>query len=370
MAPPPPDQTSTTSDASGGSEAIHSDEPPLKGLPSNVTYSDLIARNKRNSVFLILLMNVLITSFCGALGVILVALGESSAGQDPQAQSQGLQVAPLLGGFVFGAVIGLVIAILATIWSWFSGSNAILRMTGSREIAKPDDPQLFNVVEELSIAAGIPMPKVYLIDDPAMNAFATGRDPEHGVVAITTGLRKMLNRDELAAVIAHEISHIRHFDIRLGMLMATLAGIIIFAADAGTRVAFYSAMFGGGSRGGRSGGGGGNPLAIIIVVVAVIFAILAPLCAMVVRFAMSRQREYLADAGAVELTRYPDGLIGALRKLGGCRQPLRHVGQSTAPLFMVNPLKRKVRTGRHDASTVFSTHPPLTDRIRRIQALK
>ena len=113
-----------------------------------------------------------------------------------------------------------------------------------------------------------------------------------------------------------------------------------------------------------------NTTGWIIVVVAVIFAILAPLCAMVVRFAMSRQREYLADAGAVELTRYPDGLIGALRKLGGCRQPLRHVGQSTAPLFMVNPLKRKVRTGRHDASTVFSTHPPLTDRIQRIQALK
>ena len=142
-------------------------------------------------------------------------------------------------------------------------------------------------------------------------------------------------------------------------------------SDAGARVAFYSAMFGGGGgRGNRGGGGGGNPLAIVIVVLAIVFAILAPFCAMLVRFAMSRQREYLADAGAVELTRYPDGLIGALKKLGGHREPLRHVGQSTAPLFIVNPLKRAVRSGRHDASTVFSTHPPLTERIQRLQALK
>ncbi|MAJ46091.1 MAG: hypothetical protein CBC35_02175 [Planctomycetes bacterium TMED75] len=359
---PPP----SPSDSAG---AVHDEQAPLKGLPANVTYTGLIARNKRNSAFLILLMNVLITCFCGAIGIIIVAFGESA--DTTNSQQQGLQVAPLMMGFLVGAVFGVVIAVIATIWSWFGGSAAILRMTGAREISKPDDPRLFNVVEELSIAAGIPMPKVYLIEDPAMNAFATGRDPEHGVVAITTGLRKMLTRDELAGVIAHEISHIRHYDIRLGMLMATLAGIIIFAADAGTRVAFYSAMFGGGGgRSSRGGGGGSNPLAIVIVVLAVIFAILAPLCAMLVRFAMSRQREFLADAGAVELTRYPDGLIGALGKLGGHRQPLQHVGQSTAPLFIVNPLKRAVRSGRHDASTVFSTHPPLTERIQRLRALK
>jgi heat shock protein HtpX len=360
-APPAP------SDSDG---AVHDEQEPLKGLPTNVTYSGLIARNKRNSAFLILMMNVLITGFGGAVGIIIVAFSDSSGSSD--SQSQGLQVAPLVSGFVVGAIFGIVVAIIATIWSWFGGSAAILRMTGSREIVKSDDPQLFNVVEELSIAAGIPMPRVYLIDDPAMNAFATGRDPKNGVVAITTGLRKSLSRDELAGVIAHEISHIRHYDIRLGMLMATLAGIIIFMSDAGTRVAFYSAMFGGGGRSSRggSGGGGANPLAIVIVVLAIIFAILAPVCAMVVRFAMSRQREFLADAGAVELTRYPDGLIGALKKLGGHRQPLRHVGQSTAPLFIVNPLKRAVRSGRHDASTVFSTHPPLTERIQRLSALK
>jgi heat shock protein HtpX len=218
------------------------------------------------------------------------------------------------------------------------------------------------------------MPAIYMIDDPGLNAFATGRDPEHAAVAITSGLRSALTRDELAGVMAHEISHIRHYDIRLGMLMATLAGIIVFAADVGSRAAFYGVLFGGGGRrgggGGRSGGSGGaNPLVIVIIVLAVVFAVLAPLCGMLVRFAMSRQREFLADAGAVELTRYPDGLVSALQKLGNCRQPLRHVGKSTAPLFIVNPMKAAVSKGRHDASTAFSTHPALSERIQRIKAL-
>lgn len=347
---------------------IHHDHEPISGYPGNLTFNDLIARNKRNSAFLMLLMIVIITLFGSSVGVIIVALGGGYS-------EEGIQMAPIIGGIVFGAVIGLVIAIIATIWSWVGGANAILRMTGSREIEKKDDPQLFNVVEELSIAGGIPMPKVYLIDDPALNAFATGRDPEHAAVAITKGLRSELSRDELAAVMAHEISHIRHYDIRLGMLMATLAGIVVFAADVGGRAAFYGTLFGGGRRGGGGGGrgggsGGANPLVIIIIIVAVVFAILAPLCAMLVRFAMSRQREFLADAGAVELTRYPDGLVGALRKLGACRQPLKHVGKSTAPLFIVNPLKAAVRQGRHDASTAFSTHPALSERIQRITALE
>tara|TARA_B100001059_G_scaffold215829_1_gene233689 strand:- start:799 stop:1899 length:1101 start_codon:yes stop_codon:yes gene_type:complete len=352
--------------------AVHEEREPLKGFPDNLTYTDLIARNKRNSALIVLIMFLLITFFGASIGAILAAWGGSSQQTgDGGYESTGLQLGTVVMGLIAGGVIGVFVAILATLWSWFSGSNAILRMTGAKQIQKSDDPQLFNVVEELSIAAGIPMPGVYLISDPGMNAFATGRDPAHGVVAITTGLRSNLNRDELAGVMAHEISHIRHYDIRLGMLMATLAGIIIFAADAGTRMAFYGALFGGGGRGNRnSGGGGANPLAILIVVLAVIFAILAPICAVMVRFAMSRQREYLADAGAVELTRYPQGLVGALKKLGAQRQPLRHVGQSTAPLFIVNPLKKAVRGGRHDVSTAFSTHPPLTDRIARIQALE
>ena len=357
--------------ADPANRAVHEEREPLKGFPPNVTYTDLIARNKRNSALIVVMMFLLITFFGASVGAILAAWGGSSQSNSGGGyESTGLQLGTVVTGLVAGGVIGTFVAVIATLWSWFSGSNAILRMTGAKEIQKSDDPQLFNVVEELSIAAGIPMPGVYLISDPGMNAFATGRDPAHGVVAITTGLRANLNRDELAGVMAHEISHIRHYDIRLGMLMATLAGIIIFAADAGTRVAFYSAVFGGGGRSNRSSGGGANPLAILIVVVAVIFAILAPICAVMVRFAMSRQREYLADAGAVELTRYPQGLVGALRKLGAQRKPLQHVGQSTAPPFIVNPLKKAVRGGRHDISTAFSTHPPLSDRISRLQALE
>lgn len=345
---------------------IHHDHAVLNGYPGNLTFTDLIARNKRNSTFLMMLMILIITLFGSSVGVIIVALSQGYS-------EEGVQMEAIVGGIVFGGVIGLIAAIIATIWSWVGGASAILRMTGSREIQKKDDPQLFNVVEELSIAGGIPMPRVFLIDDPALNAFATGRDPEHAAVAITAGLRSQLSRDELAGVMAHEISHIRHYDIRLGMLMATLAGIVVFAADVGGRAAFYGTIFGGGRRGGggRGGGSGGsNPLVIIIIVIAVVFAILAPLCAMLVRFAMSRQREFLADAGAVELTRYPDGLIGALRKLGASRQPLRHVGKSTAPLFIVNPLKAAVQQGRHDASTAFSTHPALSERLQRIAALE
>ena len=349
-----------------GDGAIHEELPALKGLPANLTFNDLIARNKRNSTFLVFVMLFLITLFGSSIGVIVVAWGESY-------NEEGIQMPSIVGGIVVGGIIGMVVALIATLWSWYGGSNAILRMTGSKPLRKEDDPQLFNVVEELSIAGGVPMPAVYMIDDPGLNAFATGRDPEHAAVAITSGLRAKLTRDELAGVMAHEISHIRHYDIRLGMLMATLAGIIVFAADVGSRAAFYGVLFGGGGRrggGGRSGNSGGaNPLVIVIIVLAVIFAILAPLCGMLVRFAMSRQREFLADAGAVELTRYPDGLVSALNKLGSCREPLRHVGKSTAPLFIVNPMKAAVSKGRHDASTAFSTHPALSERIQRIKAL-
>ena len=346
-------------------KVVHQDLPPPRGLPENITFNDLIARNKRSSALLVALMVVIIILFGSAVGVILVAWSGGQA-------ENGIQVEALVAGAVVGGVLGVVASVVASVWSWFGGANAILRMTGSREIGKADDPQLFNVVEELALAGGLPLPRICVIDDPSLNAFATGRDPEHAAVAITSGLRRRLSRDELAGVMAHELSHIKHYDIRLGMLMATLAGIIVFAADAGGRAAYYSFLFGGRrGGGGRSGGGGGaNPLVIVIIVIAVIFAIVAPLCAMLVRFAMSRQREYLADAGAVELTRYPDGLIGALKKLENCRQPLRHVGKSTAPLFIVNPLKAAVRRGRHDASNAFSTHPPLSERIQRLRALK
>jgi heat shock protein HtpX len=238
-------------------------------------------------------------------------------------------------------------------------------MAGAQQIQKSDDPQLFNVVEELAISGGMPLPAIYLIADDSLNAFATGRDPEHAAVAITTGLRRELTRDELAGVMAHEMAHIRHYDIRLAMLMATLAGAIVFAADLARQVAFRTPHRTSSSR----GKGGNNPAAIIIVVLALLLIILAPIVATVIRLAISRQREYLADAGAVDLTRNPEGLIGALEKLNACRKPLKVVNQALAPLFIVNPLKSAVMKGKHDASSIFHTHPPLHDRVARLQAL-
>ncbi len=329
--------------------------PAVRAYPPNVTYANLIAENRRKSALLIAGMIGLLMLLGAAIAALVVGSGRSEV---------------LLPSLLTGAVAAGVVGGLLSLWSWYGGANAILRMAGAQEIEKRDDPQLFNIVEELAIAGGMPLPKVYLIPDQSLNAFATGRDPEHAAVAITTGLRARLTRDELAGVMAHELAHIRHFDIRLAMLMATLAGLVVFASDVARRIAFHGGGIGGGSgRSSRSDSKGGNPLAIIIIVLALVLIILAPIVATVIRLALSRQREYLADAGAVELTRYPQGLIGALRKLHDCRQPLRVVNQAIAPLFIVNPLKRAVERGRHDVSSVFLTHPPLCERIARLEAL-
>ncbi|MDZ4754375.1 MAG: M48 family metallopeptidase [Phycisphaerae bacterium] len=340
-------------DSDGGSVdggAVHGDRPPIRAYPANITYRDLIAENRRKSGVLV-----------GGMIALLIVMGVAIAALATGAGRGDVVVPALITGGIAAGVVG----VLVSVWSWYGGANAILSMAGAREIEKRDDPQLFNIMEELAIAAGLPMPKVYLIDDPSLNAFATGRDPEHAAVAITTGLRERLSRDELTGVMAHEMSHIRHFDIRLSMLMATLAGVIVFAADAARRIAFYGPR--GSSRSNNSKGG--NPLALIIIVLAIILIVLAPIIATVLRLAISRQREYLADAGAVEITRYPQGLIGALDKLGNCRQPLRVVNDALTPLYIVNPLKKAVEAGRHNASSMFLTHPPLAERIERLRAL-
>lgn len=348
-----PDEPSPPSGAElnlAGEGAIHQDRPPVRAYPANVTYANLIAENRRKSAVLVVGMILLLMVVGAAIAGLLVRSGRSDV---------------LVPSLVTGAFAAGVVGALVSAWSWFGGASAILSMAGAHELEKRDDPQLFNVVEELAIAAGLPMPKVYLIPDPSLNAFATGRDPAHAAVAITSGLRERLSRDELAGVMAHEVSHIRHYDIRLAMLMATLAGVIVFASDAARRIAFHS----GGRRSDSRDSKGGGPLVLILMVVAVLLLILAPIVATMIRLAISRQREYLADAGAVEITRYPQGLIGALEKLGGCRQPLRSVNQAIAPLFIVNPMKAAVEGGRHDASSVFLTHPPLHERIERLQAL-
>jgi heat shock protein HtpX len=247
-------------------------------------------------------------------------------------------------------------------------------MSGARAIDRNEDLELWNVVEEMSIAAGLPMPRVYIIEDKAMNAFATGRDPQHGVIAVTRGLRERLNRDELQGVVAHEMAHIRHLDIRFAMLMATLVGLIVFMSDAFLRVVWHSGHrvggrgYGGRSYGGRGKGGGGAAV-IILLLVAAILAIIAPLFARIIQMAYSRQREYLADAGAVELTRNPLGLASALQRLADDEEPLVDTAnRGTAHMYIVNPL-REMRDTHQSLNSVFSSQPPAKERIARIMAL-
>jgi heat shock protein HtpX len=294
----------------------------------------------------------------------------------------GYDAAPFWGlgpSLALGACVALLVAGVGALWSWFGGASAILAMSGARPITKADDPQLLNVVEELAIAAGIPVPRVFLIDSGALNAFATGRDPSHAAVAITRGLRDRLTRDELAGVMAHELSHVRNYDIRFAMLMATMVGLIVFAADAFRRGMFRSMMVSrrSGSRresSGRGGAGGGAIVAIALVI-ALLLSIIAPILATLIHLAFSRQREYLADAGAVELTRYPEGLASALRKLAESPAPLAQANRATEHLYIVRPLFDRDRDGIADPGSVqnldsvFSTHPPVEKRIARLMAL-
>jgi heat shock protein HtpX len=224
-------------------------------------------------------------------------------------------------------------------------------------------PQLYNVVQELALAASVPMPKVYLIDDTAPNAFATGRDPQHASVAITSGLLQKLDREELQGVMAHELSHVRNFDIRFSLMVGVLVGSIALLADFFLRFTFW-----GGGRRGRSrdsGGEGGGGLQVIVFVLAIVLAILAPIISRMVQLAISRQREYLADASGVELTRNPYGLERALAKIALDTEPLEVANRATQHLYFENPVKAATSTSRG----LFSTHPPAIERINRLRQL-
>lgn len=307
---------------------------------SDVTYLDLIAKNRRNSALLVVGFIVFIVLLVGVMGSAL-------AGGAPET------------AVVFGG-IGLVLAIVAALTSYYSGDAMILRMSGARIIEHSDDPELYNVVEEMAIAAGVPSPPVYLIEDTALNAFATGRDPQHAALAITRGLRETLSRDELQAVIAHEMSHVRYFDIRLAMLLATLVGLVVLLTDFFMRGVFWGGV-GRRSRG-RSGNSGGGA---IMLVVAIALAIIAPLFAKIIQMAASRQREYLADAGAVELTRNPEAMMSALRRLGGDKEVLEVANRATAHMYIVQPIKKWEARSKG----MFATHPSIDERIQRIQLL-
>lgn len=264
-----------------------------------------------------------------------------------------------------GLVIALVVWAIMNLVAFFQGDSILLSISGARKISRDDHPRLYNVVEEMSIASGLAkVPDIYIIDDPALNAFATGRDPNHAAVAITSGLLQKLNRDELQGVIGHEIAHINNRDIRLMAISAVLLGTIVILAWYASRFLFY----GGAMRGRRSssrGGGGGGGAQLIILAVGIILMILAPIFAQLLYFAVSRKREYLADASSALYTRYPEGLASALEKLAASSIGVKTANKATAPMYIVNPFRRKDMS----LSDLTSTHPPIAERVRILRSM-
>jgi len=292
----------------------------------HISFFDAISANKRNSLLLLILISFLYAGVIFAFSYLL--------GIDP----------------VLTSILGFILLIIYAVISFYAGDRVILAIAGAKEAKKSEHPFLYNVVEGLSIASGIPMPKLYVVNDSAPNAFATGRDPKHASVAVTTGLLQMLKREELEGVIAHEISHIANYDIRFMMVTVVFVGAIGLLANIGARTLFY----GGGNRD-RKGGG-------TLAIISIIFLILAPIIAMLVRFAISRQREYLADANGARLTRYPEGLASALEKITNAGMETRGATDTTASLYIANPFPRKM-------SFLTATHPAPTDRIKRLRAM-
>jgi len=298
---------------------------------------ELIRVNKRNSVLLL-----------GAMGSVLLLLG--------------FVLGMLFGGApeagLFGMMIATVVWIVLMLVSFSGGDQILLSASRAQPVTHEVHPMLFNVVEEMKIAANLPkMPKIYIINDPAPNAFATGRSPETASIAVTAGLLGKLNRDELQGVVAHEMSHILHRDILYVTLAGVMLGSIVLISEIFLRGMFYSSL--GGSRrrysSGRDGGGGAQG---IILIAAIVLAILAPLFAHILYFALSRKREYLADAGAVRLTRYPEGLASALEKIAGTNINMETANKVTAPMYISNPFRGKKKV------SLYSTHPPIEERIR------
>ncbi len=299
---------------------------------------ELIKANQRRSVFLFVMM-----------GIILIGLGFII----------GLSFDPNGSGAIFGIIISLAIWFILSIVAVTSGSSIMLAASDAKEVTPDVHPQLFNVVEEMRIAAGMnTMPKVYIINTDAPNAFATGMNPEHAAVAVTAGLLARLNRDELQGVIAHEMSHVINRDVRFMTIAGVMLGSIVIISE----IFLRSMIFG------RIGGGGkkeSGPAQIILMIVALLFAILAPILAQLLYFSISRKREYLADASAVRLTRYPEGLASALEKISNSSVDMPMANKVTAPMYICNPLKKKGMK----MSDLSSTHPPISERIRILREM-
>ena len=251
---------------------------------------------------------------------------------------------------------------LTGVGSYFSGDKLVLAVSQARPVDATSAPQLMNVVQEMALAANVPMPAVYVIDDTAPNAFATGRDPAHASIAITSGLLEKLDREELQGVIGHELSHVRNFDIRFSLIVGVMVGSIALLADFFLRFTFWGGMSG---RRSSNRDNGGNGFQAVIMVVAIALAILAPIISRFIQLAVSRQREYLADASSVELTRDPYGLERALAKIGGDQEVLEVANRGTQHMYFTNPIKKfEARS-----SGLMDTHPPILDRINRLRQL-
>ncbi len=299
--------------------------------------------NRRNTVWLI----AILLTLGGSFGYLLGLLAEANFAPDFDA------FAPSRFGVV-GAVVFVGIGAAASLVTFAAGDRVIVGMTGAREVSAADEPVLHNVVEEMAIASGLPKPRLVVIDTPAMNAFATGMRPDRAALGVTRGLLDGLSRDELQGVVGHEMSHIANLDTRYLTAVAILVGLIGLVADATRRSLFYSGRR---QRRGRA--------AAPLIAILLLFSILAPIAAMLVRFAVSRQREYLADATAVRFTRNPTGLIGALQKLEASVQPFAGANRATQHMFIVNPF----RDFAGNVSALMATHPPIANRIERLQNL-
>ena len=272
-------------------------------------------------------------------------------------------------GYLFGRVAGFgpwamifafIISALMALAGYFNGDKIVLAVSRARPADRDKYPQLYNIVEELTIASGLPMPRLYIIhDDDAPNAFATGRDPDHSSIAVTTALMDRLNRTELQGVLAHELSHVGDYDILFATLIGILVGMVAMFSDFFLRYTFWT---GGGRKKNSSSGSGGG----VLMVIALILAILAPLFALIIQLAVSRQREYLADANAVLMTRYPEGLASALEKISRNPGILEVSNRATQHLYIISPIK-SIRDRKK--SSLFSTHPPAAERIRRLRGM-
>jgi heat shock protein HtpX len=297
-----------------------------------------ISANKRKTVLLIFLFVLLLTAV-------------------------GFAVDYFLRGGVVGIVIVAIVVIISSFVSYFNSDKVALAMAH----AKPADPQQYaryhNLVEGLCIASGLPKPRLYIVDDPAPNAFSTGRNPKHAAIAVTTGLLDKMNRVELEGVLAHELSHIRNYDVLVMTLAVTMVGIIALLSDFFLRIMFWT-----GGRGGRDDNNN-NPLGIVFAILGFVLLIFAPIIAALMQMAVSRKREYLADASGVQLTRYPPGLISALEKLKDDHTATHFASKATAHLWIEEPLDKESNKGETKWNHLFDTHPPIDDRIHALEQM-